>query len=249
MQQYNLGKRLNKFGNKGQQAVTKELQQMHVMEAFTPMDATKLTYDDRNNSITALMLLTEKRNDDIKGRAVPDGRKQCQYIKKEHASSPTSALESILIVASITAHEGRDATTIDLSGACLHTDSDEDVILHLKGKLAELMATIDPQFYRKYIVNDAKGHPELYVMVQKAIYGVLRSALLFYLKLVNDLEDCGFQLNPYDPCVANMDIGGKQMTMIWHVDDTHASHEDPFEIMKLAVYLSNLYGENLTVKR
>ena len=111
------------------------------------------------------------------------------------------------------------------------------------------MATVDPKLYRKYIVHDAKGHPELYIKVQKAIYGLLRSALLFYLKLVNDLESYGFHLNPYDPCVANMDINGKQMTVVWHVDDIHASHEDPFEITKLAVYLSTLYGEKLTVNR
>ena len=127
------------------------------------------------------MLLAEKRNGDVKGRAVADGRKQCQYIKKEDASSPTASLEAILIVASIAAHEGRDVATIDLPGAYLHTDSDEDVILHLKDKLAELMATIDPKLYRKYISHDAKGRPELYVKVQKATYGLLRSALLFYL--------------------------------------------------------------------
>ena len=80
MQQYNLSKGLNKFGNKGKIAVTKELQQMHDMEAFTPMDASTLTYADRKNSIAALMLLAEKRNGDVKGRAVADGRKQRQYI-------------------------------------------------------------------------------------------------------------------------------------------------------------------------
>ena len=36
----------------------------------------------------------------------------------------------------------------------------------------------------------------------KAMYGLLRSALLFYLKLVKDLTEFGFELNEYDPCVA-----------------------------------------------
>lgn len=35
------------------------------------------------------------------------------------------------------------------------------------------------------------------------MYGLLRSALLFYLKLVEDLKADGFVLNEYDPCVAN----------------------------------------------
>lgn len=40
-----------------------------------------------------------------------------------------------------------------------------------------------------------------YVKVQNAIYGLLRSVLIFYLKLVKDLEAYGFKLNPYDPHV------------------------------------------------
>jgi hypothetical protein len=46
----------------------------------------------------------------------------------------------------------------------------------------------------------------IYVKMQKALYGLLRSALLFYKKLVKDLEDYRFEINPYDPCVANMMI-------------------------------------------
>ena len=43
-----------------------------------------------------------------------------------------------------------------------------------------------------------KGVKVLYVKLQKDIYGLLRSALLFYLKLVTDLKNNGFVINPYD---------------------------------------------------
>ena len=36
----------------------------------------------------------------------------------------------------------------------------------------------------------------LYVKMQRAMYGLVRSALLFYKKLVADLESVGFKLNP-----------------------------------------------------
>ena len=39
--------------------------------------------------------------------------------------------------------------------------------------------------------------------MQKAMYGMMRALLLFYLKLVDELIADGFELNPYDPCVAN----------------------------------------------
>eukprot|EP00804_Cyclotella_cryptica_P014940 CCRYP_000553-RA/>CCRYP_000553-RA protein AED:0.33 eAED:0.33 QI:0/0/0/1/0/0/2/0/128 len=37
----------------------------------------------------------------------------------------------------------------------------------------------------------------------KAMYRLIRRALLFYLKLAKDLPDFCFKLNPYDPCLAN----------------------------------------------
>ena len=66
--------------------------------------------------------------------------------------------------------------------------------MHLKGRLSELMATAEPKLYRKYISYDSKGRAELYVKVHKALYGLLRSALLFYHKLVGGLKRFGFIL-------------------------------------------------------
>ena len=34
-------------------------------------------------------------------------------------------------------------------------------------------------------------------------------------------------MNPYDPCVWNKDINGKQSTIVFHVDDCKISHVDP----------------------
>ena len=53
----------------------------------------------------------------------------------------------------------------------------------------------------------------LYVRLSKALYGMLRAALLFYKRLRSNLEDMGFEVNPYDPCVANTMVNGKQMTV------------------------------------
>ena len=36
----------------------------------------------------------------------------------------------------------------------------------------------------------------------------------------------GFKLNPYDACVANKTINGKQCTIVWYVDDNKISHVD-----------------------
>ena len=87
------------------------------------------------------------------------------------------------------------------------------------------------------------------MLISKALYGLLKSALLFYLKLSKDLKDMGFVINPYDPCVANKMIQGHQMTVCWHVDNLKVSHKHPIEITKFAIQLLKIYGEDLTVHR
>ncbi len=66
---------------------------------------------------------------------------------------------------------------------------------------------------------DRKGTAILYIKMQKAIYGLLRNALIFYKKLVADLESIRFKLNPYGLCVANKEVNGTQMTVCWCIDD------------------------------
>ena len=95
-----------------------------------------------------------------------------------------------------------------------------------KGNLAELMVMEKPTLYRKYLTHDKKGTSMLYVTMNKALYGQLASALVLYKQLVEDLKVYGFKVNPYDPCVANMDINDSKMTVCWHVDYLIVSHKD-----------------------
>ena len=62
----------------------------------------------------------------------------------------------------------------------------------LKGRLAEMMIQVAPSLYRKYITVDVRGMTVLYVKMEKAMYGLLKSALLFYRLLVGDLTKNGF---------------------------------------------------------
>ena len=96
--------------------------------------------------------------------------------------------------------------------------------------------------YRKYISVDRKGTTILYVKMQKAMYGLLRSALLFFKKFVAKLEIAGFKLNPYDPCITKKTINGTQMTLCWHMDDLKVSHVDPMEVTKFGQWLNMMFG-------
>lgn len=246
MTQYSLKKGLMVFGEEGEKAVTKELGQFHDMSVFIPMDPTKLTKEERAAALASLIFLKQKKDGTVKARTCADGRKQRETTAEEDAASPTVSIESIFMSCAIEAGEGRSVSVIDLPGAFLHADCPDHVIMRFQGRLAELMVLAAPQIYRKYITTDAKGEPVLFVKLQKAIYGMLKSALLFYKKLLTDLVAKGFTINPYDPCVVMKNIRGKQMTICWHVDDLKLSHKKKVEVKRIENWLRSLYG-NISV--
>jgi len=51
----------------------------------------------------------------------------------------------------------------------------------------------------------------------KALYGMMVSSLLYYKKFLKDIECVGLDVNPYDMCVANRIINGRQNTITWHL--------------------------------
>ena len=53
---------------------------------------------------------------------------------------------------------------------------------------------------------------------------MLVESLMWYSKLRGDLEDIGFEFNPYDPCVANIIVNDKKHTTRFHVNDLLSSH-------------------------
>ena len=81
------------------------------------------------------------------------------------------------------------------------------------------------------------------ILVLKAIYGMLQSALLFYLKLRTDLEGIQFKFNPYDACVANRIVKGTQQTVTFHVDDLKSSHKDSRVNDKFIEWIDDTYGD------
>ncbi len=93
------------------------------------------------------------------------------------------------------------------------------------------MAKTDPKLYQKYL-SDEKEKKVLYLRLRKALYGMMKSALLFYRKLISELKLMGFKINPYDPCVANKTVNGTQMTVRWHIDDLMISHASMDDIKK-----------------
>jgi hypothetical protein len=142
---------------------------------------------------------------------------------REDAASPTVATESIFLTAVIDALEGRDVAIIDIPGAFMQVDIDEQVHIRFTGKMVDMLLEIDPDMYGPCVTME-RNEKVMYVELLKALYGTVRAARLFWEKLSGKLIEWGFTPNPYDTCVMNKMIDGKQLTVAWHVDDLKASH-------------------------
>ena len=132
---------------------------------------------------------------------------------KEESSSPTVSTTGLFITLAVDAKEERDTATLDITNAFIQTEMkelDKDgnrFVMKIRGRLVDMLVHIAPEIYKDFVTYE-NGQKILYVQVLRAIYGMLQSALLFYKKIRNDLVSSGFEINPYDPCVANKMVKG-----------------------------------------
>jgi hypothetical protein len=86
-------------------------------------------------------------------------------------------------MSAIAASKKRYVCCYNVPSAFINIDVDENLLMVLKGELAEMMVHIAPQIYRKHITVNKRGSPELFVKLEKALYGLMRANLLLYRKL------------------------------------------------------------------
>ena len=61
MVQYNLKPGLRKFGHNGENAVDKELMQLHIMDTWAPMEVSKLSQEQQMRALSLLLFLKKNK--------------------------------------------------------------------------------------------------------------------------------------------------------------------------------------------
>ena len=169
-------------------------------------------------------------------------------MQKEQTSSPTVSNQALFLSCVIDAKEEQDVVTADVSGAFLQTKSEGEVIIRLDWQMATQLARINPK-YAKDMVEE-KGQKVIYGKANKALYGTLDASLLCWKDLTGTISEWKFSndndrfiLNPYDTCVANCMINGKQCTILWHMDNLKMNHKDPVVVTNIVWQLNDKYGK------
>ena len=252
--QMNASRGIKEFGERAIAAIFKEYKQLNdgafagkpVVGEINP---DTLTPEQKRKALDAVNLIKQKRCGKIKGRTCANGSKQKRYLKEgENIASPTMSLEALISTLMIDAKEERYTVVFDVPGAYLHAEMPQDkhLILKLRGQFVDIMCKVNPE-YTKHVRYEGKTKV-LYLRILRAIYGCIESALLWYQLYSNTLSKIGFIINPYDRCVANKMINGKQCTIGWYVDDNKLSHEDKDVVEDILKLLSQEFGE-LTIQR
>jgi hypothetical protein len=190
------------------------------------------------------MFLKQKWDEKIKGRTVAGGNKQCDYISKDDASSPTVAMGSVLLSCIIDAEEEWYVIIVDIPNTFVQTrvENEKDMAFNkIRGILVDILVKIAPDVYKYYVSKDKKGLKQLLVKCQNALYVTMVASLLYYPKFIKSLTDIDFVINPYDLCLANKMIEGEQMTICFHVDDCNLSHRKTKVMDSMIEYLRQEY--------
>jgi hypothetical protein len=176
----------------------------------------ELTKAQKEHILKTHIFVEEKQDGKIKARKVVGGNKQQDYITKEDVSSPMVSAEAVMLTSMINAFEDEDITVINISNAFVQTvieDEENRVIVRIRGLLVDILVSIAPDVYGLYVSTNKVGQKVLLVQCLNAVYGTMVAALLYYKKFVKSLTKQGYKINPYNGCMANKVVKGKQVTI------------------------------------
>jgi hypothetical protein len=103
----------------------------------------------------------------------------------------------VYLVLSVAAKEKRKVGSADVGTAYLNANMGKVVLMRIEKRLAQMLAELFPDVY----TLDKDGC--IYVQLEKALYGCVESAKLWYDEVSAALLSIGFVRNPHDICVFN----------------------------------------------
>ncbi len=220
------------------------MKQLHWQNSFKPVNWNEILPKKKKAILESYIFVKKKRSGEVKAKKVASGNKQRDFIDKKDASSPIVMQDSVVLTCMIDAKKSQDMATIDIPNAFIQTvveDSKDRVIIRIQGLMVDILEKIEPHVYGPYVTFDKRGNKQLLVECLNAIYGTMVASLLYYRKFTTSLYKEGYRMNPFNPCVWNKMIDGKQMTICLHVNDCKLSHVSPEAIDKTIEWLRRDY--------
>ena len=154
--------------------------------------------------------------------------------------------DALLLPLLIDAKENRDVAVTDTEGAYLHANMDNYTLLKLTGVDVDIMCKVD-RLYKEFVTTK-NNKRALYLWLAKALYGCVKLALLWYDLFANTLTKMNFELNSYDPCVANKTIDRSQCTIVWYVDKNKIPHAKRSIVTSMIKKIETRFGKMMVTR-
>jgi len=177
--------------------------------------------------------------DKFKARLVAGGHRQ-NHDDYESTSSPTVATSSVMMVAAISARRGNARMTTDVPSAYPNAHMRDDmpmVYMKLDRAVTKLIVDNHRNWSRNVLFDGS-----CVVKIERALYGLIESAKLWYEEFTGFLKKLGFVPNPYDPCVLNLDYKGEICTLVLYVDDCFVDCHNPEALDYVERKITEKYG-------
>jgi hypothetical protein len=241
----NLRKAMQQYGETARKALIEEIDNMLKRKVWSGVLKDGLSKRQRKSIIRSHTFLKAKLSPSnvfqrLKARLVAMGNLQDKSLyREEDTTSPTVMQSSTYILLATAANERRKFLSFDVNCAYLNADMKSEVYMELDPITAEILVQLDASF-AKYL--DIKG--KMIVKLNKALYGCIESARLWYERFKTFLTSVGFTENRYDQCVFNRtSASGHQCTVFFHVDDGIVTCHDETEIELFLNQLKLEFGE------
>jgi len=230
-------------------AILEEFENQDTKSVYQPVYLRDLSKSQRKKVLPSQMFSVTKYGPDgkfikVKSRLVAGGHRQRHDMyERDQIASPTAGASSIFTLAHIAAVEKRCVMTCDIRAAYLNAEmpvdpDGEPIIMYLDKVLTPILLQLKPE-YEKYVDTDTG---RLYLKLEKALYGCIQSAKLWYDRLTLDLAQLGFEPNPSDPCVLNAAFGETQCSIALYVDDLFVTCENEQVLRNVEAFLKSKYG-------
>jgi hypothetical protein len=227
-------------------AALKELNQLIEKGCLMPVDrlTVKKLKTEKQLILPSKLFLKDKYKPDgafdkFKARLVAGGHRQ-NHEDYESTSSPTVATSSVLMVAARSAKFGNARMTTDVPSAYPNAHMREDmpmVYMKLDRSVTKLIVKNHPT-WRRNVLDDGT----CVVKIERALYGLIESAKLWYEEFTGFLKSLSFLPNPYDPCVLNLDYKGDTCTLVLYVDDCFVDCHNPEALDYVEKRITEKYG-------
>ncbi len=176
----------------------------------------------------------------IKARMTAGGHMQ-QNIEDSRSFSPTSSINSVMMLTTIHAKRNSKFSVLDITAAYLNARLDDDIFMKIDHDIVNYMMELN-------MVNPdhIRSNGSLVVKLKRALYGTKQAGRAWFNKLNDDIKEIGYDANDVELGIYSRVNDGNVSNIVIYVDDIIIMTSDEDEHNRVINEFKRLY-KNLTV--